>query len=138
MSKTQKNIDQRAFSFLPLVDVWALKKALSAAVKACPWSVEQIADRVSAFLGKRVSPAAIDAWKAPSKPDHWPNYAQLAAFIYATGRPEPADALLAATGLRVIGTADAELLEIAKLQEARQAIDEKLAQRITARKAGGR
>jgi hypothetical protein len=134
MSKRPENPAQTSLGFVPRFDPLALKKALRADISACPLSRDQIAERMRSYTGC-VTPtrATIDAWTADSKPTHLPSVDDIEAFIYVTGQHRTAAAIVAPARLSIIGPADAELLAIAKLQEARAALDQELEQRMTAR-----
>jgi len=111
---------------IPVIDIPALKNALSLAIKKCPKSREQVADDVSAILRKRVSVDEINSWTAVSKPGHLPRLDELAAFIMATGSPAPNGALAALAGHAVIGRRDADILRLAKLHRERDAAEREM------------
>ena len=130
MSKKRKRTDgsrQDSFNFIPIFDPKVIKRGLRVAIKASPLSRQQIVDRASVFLGKQITGAQLDAWTADSKPDHLPRIDAFAALVFATGQPDALDAVAAFAGLAVIGQADQQLLEIAKLEEERDAIEQRLA-----------
>lgn len=137
MSKRLKNPDQIPLLAVPSVDVGPFKAALVSAIKSCPLSREQIADRMSLILGKGLSVHEINTWTAQSKDRHLPRADELIAFVQVTGRPEPLAAIAAEARLTVIGPEDAQLLEIARLEEEKARINDRL-NRLAAIRRGSR
>src|SRR3972149_3251919 len=62
------------------------REAISAALKACPWSRYQVAARMSELAGQEITASMIYSWTAESKEHHRFPAVFLSAFWEATGR----------------------------------------------------
>jgi hypothetical protein len=106
-----------------------LKVAIKEAIRAGKKSVDQVADLISGYLGRKISADEVYSWTGPAKQDRMPRADELEALTWATRSPLPLGALGRPTGLAVITRADAELLTIAQLEEQRDALEQEIAQR---------
>lgn len=86
-----------------------LKASMRSAADSCPWSREQIADRMTAISiasGKRLTAGrakalhkdTIDKWLNPEEADHVPSIQALMVFCLAVGSAAPLAALLETLG----------------------------------------
>lgn len=116
---------------VPTINVKPFKDALKDALRACPLSRDQVADRMSMILGKKITIHEINTWTAQSKEAHLPRTDELIAFHQVVGRPEPINAIAAEAGLTVIDQADARILKIAKLKREKLRIQQEI-ERLTA------
>lgn len=60
-------------------------KAISLALKECGLSRDEVAARMSAYLGEQVSKAMIDAYTSEARETHNINVARFEALVHATG-----------------------------------------------------
>lgn len=128
MPKSKEKIGQEELFDVPILDVTPIKQAIATSMRGLSLSREQVADRMTLYLGKRITKSQINDWCTPSKPAHLPRADELLALVFATGRPDIPDAIAQVAKFRVIDRKDAELLEIARLEEEETIIQEKLAQ----------
>lgn len=109
----------------PRFDSAAFTAALSAQVKGSVLSRDQIADACRAFLGRRVTASMVNDWCSPAKP-HEPRLSEVVALTAVTRRTDLVDAVARVAGSRVITPAEAEMLELVELEEARGDIDRRI------------
>jgi len=80
----------------------ALKDALSADLKAAPYTREQVAERMGLLLGTAITRNTIDLWCAPSHEAHRLPAEYLPAFVQATERHGALELLVEAAGCRLV------------------------------------
>jgi hypothetical protein len=89
-----------------------VRQAISAAIRRCSRSREQIADEMTRLLGIRVTVAMLNDYSATAKRQHrWPA-AWDRVFSSVTGDNELLTCRVRAAGLIVIGPTEWELLEL--------------------------
>lgn len=94
----------------------ALSRAISAALRDCDLSREDVASRMSEYLGEDVSKAALDACASEARTDHVINTCRFLALIHATGDRRLLQLLADQFGLAVI---EPKYLKIVRAQQAR-------------------
>lgn len=104
-----------------------LKKAMSRALKECPYDREVVAMRMASALGQdNFSLATLNAYTAESNESHDISLVRFKAFIRATGETWLWDLVVADDGLTMLIGDEARLAEIARVQQEREALDDKL------------
>jgi hypothetical protein len=83
-----------------------LGESLAAALRPCPFSRDQVADLISIELGRRVTKANIDAWTAPSKPEHRSPADAGVAICRVTGCLEPLRVMAREIQVVLVSTAE--------------------------------
>ncbi len=110
----------------PLDVTMSIKRALAAAMRATPWSREQIVDRINALLDEeglalRITRNSLEKWVAPSA-RHMIPLVVLPFFCRAVGSIEPLRVLASALGVALAGPREFLLMELGEAQpQARQA-----------------
>lgn len=104
-----------------------LKRAMSEAIRGCPYDRPTIAARMAHYLGiGTVSKASLDAYTAESKQAHEISLSRFKAFVRATEAAWLWDLVIAEDGLTVLQGDEARLAEIALLQQEQRALQSKL------------
>lgn len=126
-SQSSLGFDRRASDPVGYNDDAIVRHAVSAAMKGCALSREQIAEQMTALLGVRVTEKMLNSYSAESGQAHrWP-----AAWDRAFSRVTGDDTLLVcrviAAGLRVITPDECALLELGRELLRQQRASEKIA-----------
>jgi hypothetical protein len=104
-----------------------LKRAMSRALKECPHDRPEVAMRMAMALGQDTfSLAMLNAYTAESNETHDVTVVRLKAFVRATGATWLWDLIVADDGLTMLVGDEARLAEIARVQQERAAIDQRL------------
>jgi len=102
---------------------------MSRALKESCHDRHEVAARMAAALGQdHFSKATLDAYTAESKDGHDISLVRFKAFVRATGASWLWDLVVADDGLTMLVGDEAGLAEIARVQQERNALDEKLKQ----------
>lgn len=94
-----------------------MKRAMSRAVRECPYDRPTIVARMSQYLGVTISKTTLDAWTAESKTGHDVTLPRFAAFVHATGALWLWDEAAKMQGVTVLIGEEALLAEIAHRQQ---------------------
>jgi hypothetical protein len=94
-----------------------LSRAVSQALADCGASRDAVAERMSAFLGQRVSKAMLDAYASPSRADHGIGAERLMALVHATGDRRLLELLAEPMGWTVIERRYLPLIQLAAVRE---------------------
>jgi hypothetical protein len=95
-----------------------LSRAVSQALKDCKAKREEVAERMTRFLGgPEVTKAMIDAYASPARPDHAIGVPRFMALIHATGDRRLLQMLADEMGWAVIERRHLPLIEVAELRE---------------------
>ncbi|MBM4395605.1 MAG: hypothetical protein FJ087_07940 [Deltaproteobacteria bacterium] len=78
-----------------------IKAALAEDLRRSRYPRDQVADRMAALLAREITQAMLDAWTAPSKPEHRFPTEYLPAFVHATEEHRTLRLLADACGCRV-------------------------------------
>lgn len=106
-----------------------LKRAMSRALKECPYDRAEVAMRMAVALGQDAfSLATLNAYTAESNDTHDISLVRFKAFVRATGATWLWDLVVADDGLTMLVGDEARLAEIALVQQERAALDERLKQ----------
>lgn len=106
-----------------------LKRAMSRALKECPYDRHEVAMRMAQALGQdSFSKATLDAYTAESKESHDISLYRFKAFVRATGATWLWDLVVADDGLTMLVGDEVRLAEIAATEQQREALDAKLRQ----------
>lgn len=104
-----------------------LKRAMSRALKECPHDRAEVAMRMAVALGQDCfSLAMLNAYTAESNDTHDISLVRFKAFVRATGATWLWDLIVADDGLTMLVGDEARLAEIARVQQERAALDERL------------
>lgn len=104
-----------------------LKRAMSQAVRECPYSREVIAARMAQYLGlPNLSKTTLDAYTAESKTSHDISLVRFKAFVRATDALWLWDLVVSEDGLTMLEGDEARLAEIARLQQEQRALAQEL------------
>ncbi|PZU17831.1 MAG: hypothetical protein DI589_25545 [Shinella sp.] len=94
-----------------------IKRAMSRAIRECPYDRPTIAARMAAYLGlPAVTRAALDAYTAESKTTHDISLVRFSAFVHATGAVWLWDEVASVQGVTVLVGDEARLAEIGHWQ----------------------
>lgn len=116
-----------------------LCKAMALALKDCErgdrgW----IADRMSEFLGERVSKAMLDAYVSPAREAHKISVTRFAALVHVTEDRRLLELLADLMGWCVVDQRYADAIKEVELAEKRDEIERQLALTRMKRRSGGR
>ncbi|WP_054309991.1 hypothetical protein [Mesorhizobium sp. 1M-11] len=104
-----------------------LKRAMSRALKECPHGRAEIAMRMAVALGQdSFSLATLNAYTAESDSSHDISLVRFKAFVRATGATWLWDLVVSDDGLTMLVGDEARLAEIARVQQEKAALDERL------------
>lgn len=104
-----------------------LKKAMSRALKECTHDRSEVAMRMAVGLAQDgFSLAVLNAYTAESNESHDISLVRFKAFVRATGATWLWDLVVADDGLTMLIGDEARLAEIARVQQEREALDDKL------------
>lgn len=100
-----------------------LKRAMSRALKECPYERPEIAMRIAMALGQDTfSLATLNAYTAESNETHDISVVRLKAFVRATGANWLWDLVVADDGLTMLVGDEARLAEIARVEQEQAAL----------------
>lgn len=106
-----------------------MKRAMSQALKECPYDRAEVAMRMAIALGQdSFSLATLNAYTAESNETHDVSLVRFKAFVRATGATWLWDMVVADDGLTMLVGDEARLAEIALVQQERAALDDRLKQ----------
>jgi len=106
-----------------------LKRAMSRALKECSASRNEIAMRMAEALGQdSFSLATLNAYTAESNETHDISVVRFKAFVRATGANWLWDSIVADDGLTMLVGDEARLAEIARVEQEKRSIDDRLRQ----------
>jgi hypothetical protein len=95
-----------------------LKRAMSRAIRECPYERAEIAARMALYLGVgSISKASLDAYTAESKEGHDISLVRFKAFVRATGAAWLWDELVSDDGLTLLEGDEVRLAEIGYWQQ---------------------
>lgn len=95
----------------------SIARAVAATLRDAPVSREDIAQRMSAYLGDRVSKAMLDAYASEARQEHQIPVTRLVALMHATGDRRLLQLLAEPLGWAVIERRHLPLIELAAVQE---------------------
>jgi hypothetical protein len=101
-----------------------IKTAMGQALKECPDSAGVIAAKMTELTGREITPDALYAYTAPSKPEHEIGIVRFVAFVRATNAPWLYDVLVEDEGLIVMEGREAHLTQLGLAQQERSRLDE--------------
>jgi hypothetical protein len=94
-----------------------LRAAISADIKGCPLSRDQVAARMSDLTGQQITTDMLNSWTAESKDHHRFPCQFLPAFVIATGGRRAFECLSSRSGLFALPGPEALRAEIQRLDE---------------------
>jgi len=94
-----------------------LCRAISVSLGESALSREQIAERMSDFLGQRISPNMLNAYASQAREDHIINVARFIALLHATGDRRLLELIAEMFGWVVVERRALKLIELAAVQE---------------------
>ena len=104
-----------------------LKRAMSRALKDCPYSRGEVAMRMAEAMDQdSFSLSTLNAYTAESNETHDISLLRFKAFVRATGAAWLWDLVVSDDGLTMLVGDEARLAEIARVQQEKAALDEKL------------
>lgn len=104
-----------------------LKRAMSRALKECPFERSEVAMRMAVALGQDTfSLATLNAYTAESNETHDISVVRLKAFVRATGANWIWDLIVADDGLTMLVGDEARLAEIARVEQEQSALAARL------------
>jgi hypothetical protein len=104
-----------------------LKRAMSQALKECPYSRHEVAMRMAEALGQDTfSKATLDAYTAESKESHDISLVRFKAFVRATAQHWLWDLVVSDEGMTMLMGDEARLAEAALLRQQKKELDERL------------
>lgn len=103
-----------------------ISRAVAHTLRECPLQREEIADRMGAFLGERVSAAMLNGYASQARDDHNISAVRLLALAHATSDARLLDLLAAELGLAVVGRDDLARIELLRLQDEERALKRRM------------
>lgn len=99
---------------------WEMRfaRAVSETLHDCGLGREEVAARMSAFLGERVSVNMLNAYASTARPEHRLTLGRLLALLHATGDRRLLEMIGAECGWAVVERKFLPLIELAAVQEA--------------------
>lgn len=97
-----------------------LARAVSVALQECGRTREQVAERMTAYLGKPVSKNMIDAYASQAREEHGISAERLQALCHATGDRRLLNLLAEPFGWAVVERKFLPVIELAAVQERQQ------------------
>lgn len=95
-----------------------LARAMSRALKECPYTRQEVAGRMADALGQAsISASTLNAYTSEAKPDHQISLVRFVAFVRATEARWLWDLVVADEGLTMLEGDEARLAEIARVQQ---------------------
>ncbi len=115
-----------------------LCKAMALALKECPFDRGVIADRMSEFLGEKVSLAMLNAYVSAGRPTHVISIVRFAALVHVTKDRRLLELLAELFGWSVVDERYADAIAEVELAEKRDEIEQQLRLTRLKRRSGGR
>ena len=100
-----------------------LAKAIGIALEDCGFTRDVVADRMSDYLGRRVSKNMLDAYASEARAEHIISTPRFAALVHATLDRRLLEMLAAPFGWAVIDRKYLPLIELAAVQDRRDELD---------------
>ena len=104
----------------------AVREAVSATLRSCPLSPEQIADEMTRLTGEKVTKSTIANWSAESKSNYRIPLQLTAAFCEVTNDNRVIRAAFYGTGINILDDTEMAFYEIGKAVEDKRESDAKL------------
>lgn len=99
-----------------------ISRAVAVTLRDCELSRAEIAARMGAFLGERVSEAMVNAYASAAREDHNISAVRLLALVHATGDVRLLHLLVEPFGLTPVPVAVLPLIELARVHESMEAM----------------
>ena len=99
-----------------------MSRAIAASLRECEAPREVVARRMSEFLGQPVSRHMLDAYASQAREEHVISLTRFVALLHATGDRRLLQAVADLLGWAVIETRYLPLIELAAVQQQRQAL----------------
>lgn len=115
-----------------------LCKAMVLALKECRMDRGIVAERMSDFLGEKVSLAMLNAYVAPGRPTHVISIVRFAALVHVTQDRRLLELLAELFGWSVVDERYADAIKEVELAEKRDEIEQQLRLTRLKRRSGGR
>lgn len=96
-----------------------ISRAVSVALQECGLTRQQVAERMTAFLGERVSVPMVNAYASPARAEHAISLTRFIALVHATGDRRLLEFLAEPAGLAVVERQHVPLIEVAMIGERR-------------------
>ena len=119
------NVDQTLFGLDLSRSEVIMAKALTKAIRSCPYSRDQVADMLTLMLGRKITVHVLNNITSTTKPHHadWNLVKGLCAI---TGDPNPIKIMIAGLGHQLVKKEDVPIFEMHKLMLERKRIDEQM------------
>ncbi len=95
----------------------SIARAVAATLRDCGLPRDQVAERMSAYLGERVSKAMLDAYASEARREHAIPVTRLIALMHATGDRRLLQLIAEPLGWAVIEARHLPLIEVAAIRE---------------------
>lgn len=95
----------------------SIARAVAATLRDCGLPRDQVAERMSAYLGERVSKAILDAYASEARREHAIPVTRLIALMHATGDRRLLQLIAEPLGWAVIEARHLPLIEVAAIRE---------------------
>lgn len=115
-----------------------LCKAMALALKDCPWDRAVIADRMSAYLGERISLSMLNAYVSPARDTHQIGVLRFMALVHVTQDRRLLELLADQFGWCVVDERYADAIAEVELAEKAEEISRQLQLTRMKRRSGGR
>lgn len=116
----------------------SIARAVAATLRDCSLPRDDVAQRMSAYLGERVSKAMLDAYASEARREHAIPVTRLIALMHATGDRRLLQLLAEPLGWAVIERKHLPMIEVAAIREKEDELRRTREQLMReARKAGG-
>ncbi len=102
-----------------------VKEMLSRALKQTAYKRWEIAGRMGEYASSEITESMLNSWTAESKEGHRFPVEYLPAFCWATGDYELLDHIVRACGCYLIKSEEVALLELARIDEHRRALQQR-------------
>lgn len=118
---------------------WEMRfsRAISETLHDCGASREEIAVRMSGFLGEKVSVAMLNAYASTARTEHRMNLGRLLALLVATGDRRLLEMIAGECGWAVVERKFLPMIELAAVQEAKARLEKRANVLRAAAKEGG-
>jgi hypothetical protein len=114
-----------------------ISRAVAHTLRECALERDEIAERMGAFLGERVSTAMLNAYASQARDDHNISAVRLIALAYATSDARLLDLLAAELGLAVVSRDDLARIEMLRLQDEERALRRRMDELRRGLRGGG-
>lgn len=115
-----------------------LCKAMALALKECRMDRGIVAERMSEFLGEKISLAMLNAYVAPGRPTHVISVVRFAALVHVTKDRRLLELLAELFGWSVVDERYADAIAEVELAEKKEEIERQLQATRLKRRSGGR